>query len=330
MYLVFDIGSSIEFWRQRYPLDRTPKRSDLFAPDVCASTAHDVKALLPSWVDEGFLEPCNGVLHALDCCGRVSKRGHKVSIHRWNSSIPRGSFYELQPGVLVESPAFMFLQAGSILNLPTLIAFGDELCGLYSFDKREKRGFRKRKKPLASKADLEHFVMQATNCKGRRLCMRALPYIVEGSASPMETLDEMSMCLPYRYGGYGLIQPNMNQRVDLTERAMRIAKRRRCYLDMGYVQFNLDVEHHGKLDHTDEDDRASDRARVNGLKEMGIEVIELTADQVGDLFAFEIIIQRIARITGKRIRKEALGATPERLELREALYRWNETYGRIR
>ena len=59
------------------------------------------------------------------------------------------------------------------------------------------------------------------------------------------------------------------------------------------------------------------------------EVIELTAGQVGDLFAFEYIIQRIARLSGKRIRADKLGATPERLALRKSLFNRNQTQGRL-
>jgi hypothetical protein len=122
----------------------------------------------------------------------------------------------------------------------------------------------------------------------------------------------------------------MNERIDLDDRAARIARRRKCYLDMGYLKYGLDVEHHGKLDHSSEEDRSSDRARVNGLREMGVEVVELTADQVGDLFAYEYIIERLARTMGKRLKKEALGATPERLALRKQLFGWNRSFGRTR
>ena len=230
----------------------------------------------------------------------------------------------------MESPAFMFLHAACLLSFSQLVAFGDELCGLYCFDARENRGFRKRTKPILDKERLEHLLQQAHGCKGHNKAMKAFSYVIERSASPMETFDEMTLCLPYRQGGYTLANPLMNHRVDLTPKAARVAKREKCYLDMGYPLQKLDIEHHGKLDHSSYDDIVSDRARVNGLKEMGYEVIELTSDQVGDLFAYEIIIRRIARILGKRLWKQKLGATPERLLLRKELFAWNHSYGRIR
>lgn len=330
MNLVFDIETSIEFWRQRYPLNRTPKPACAQTPQNCAYRKRDILSLIPDWVDQTFLKPLGGVFHALVLDHAKSRQLDGVSIHSWSGTIPAGSFYELQPGVFIESPAFMFLHAGQLLDLPTLIAFGDELCGLYSFDAREIRGFRKRSRPLVSKSELTCYLQQAAGCKGQKRCMQALPHIVGNSASPMESFDEMTMCLPYRLGGYCILRPTMNLEVPLERRAARIAKRQKCYLDMGYEDLMLDIEHHGKLDHSSDDEKESDRARVNGLKEMGFEVVELTGDQVADLIAYEYIIQRIAAFMGKRLKPEKLGYTQERIALRRALYRWNESFGRIR
>lgn len=251
-------------------------------------------------------------------------------MHAWSDPLPEGSFYQLNESVFVESPAFMFLHAATVLEPPKLIAFGDELCGLYSFDKFEERGFRKRKQPLVTKAQIESFLERAQGCRGVKDAVKALSYVVERSASPMETFDEMTMCLPCRRGGYAMYVPVMNQRIELSPRAARVARRNKCFLDMGYLEHNLDVEHHGKLDHSSDEERESDRERVAGLREMGIEVIELTYREVDDLVAYEIIVQRIAKIIGKRLRPADLGPTPARLELRKALFDWNKSSGRIR
>ena len=232
--------------------------------------------------------------------------------------------------MFIESPEFVFLHAATILDIAELIALGDELCGLYSFDARERRGFRKRKLPLLRKSRLERFLAQATGCPGRNKALMALRHVIEMSASPMETFDEMTLCLPYRLGGYSLTKPTMNERIDLTPKASRIARRSKVYLDMGYSAHKFDLEHHGKYDHSTEEEIDSDRARVNALKEMGFEVIELTADQVRDPIAYEYIVQRIAKILGKRLMKDKLGKTPERMALRNALYSWNRSYGKVR
>ncbi len=285
---------------------------------------------LPDWVSNQLLECTDGVLHLLAFDRSHFRRYKHFATHVWSGPLPEGSFHKPADGLYVESPAFMFLHAATILDLPQLVSFGDELCGLYSFDSRAKRGFTSRSIPLTDKRQLENYLKKATGCRGFKQATQALRHVVERSASPMETFDEITMCFPALRGGYALPQPRMNHWIPLTPKAARIAKRSGCYLDMGYPHCKLDIEHHGKLDHSSDEDVASDRARVNGLKEIGFEVIELTADQVGDLFAYEFIIERIARILGKRLQKKSMGATPARTALRKALYEWNSSSGRIR
>lgn len=331
MNLVLDIASSVQFWRRKYPANRAPSApTRLLPPSGCITRAIDVRAFAESHDVFNACGISGDTLEVLALDASKQRRSKHRIVHEWRSAIPEGSFYELSPNVFVESPPFMFLQAATILSFPALIAFGDELCGLYGFDEREDRGFRRRTAPLTTKRELSRSLEQAKGCRGSAQARNALNYVVENSASPMETFDEMTMCLPYRHGGYGLPEPEMNQEAKLNERAARIAKRQKCFLDMGYLPTKLDIEHHGKYDHSSDEEVASDRARVNGLKEMGVEVVELTVDQVGDLMAYEFIIQRIARILGKRLSKEHLGATPQRLELRKELFSWNASSGRIR
>lgn len=325
---MFDIASSVEFWRKRYPLDRVPRGSSLRLPKQCAHTKADVWSLTPD--HEVSSLAYYGKLHVLVFDASEKRETQTYKTHVWSGPLPEGAFYELHPGVFIESPELMFLQAASILDFETLIAFGDELCGYYSFDDREERGFRKRSVSLTSTERIAQFLTKVDGCKGVYCARKALKYVVDHSASPMETFDEMTMCLPCRYGGYGFPTATMNQQVPLTTRAARIANRNKCFLDMGYLEHNLDIEHHGKYDHSNDDERASDRARVNGLKDMGIEVVELTKDQVNDLVAYEYIIERIARLLHKRIKKDCKGATPARLKLRKALFEWNASSGRIR
>lgn len=330
MDLVFDIASSAEFWRQRYPLDRKPGPAQLLEPTECISNMEDVFELAPSWVDAEFLAPNDGLLHVLVRDSSDKRRTSKHVAHVWSGPIPEGAFYQLKPHVFIESPPFMFLHAAGILSLPRLIAFGDELCGLYSFDERQERGFRIRNVPLVTKTRLDYFVRSAKGLYGQRHALKALSYIVDNSASPAETADEMLMCLPRRYGGYGIPQPTMNEEVPLTPEAARIAKRGSVRLDMGYADFSLALEHLGDHDHSDKARRASDRARTNALIEMGFTVLELTNDQVTDFMTFELIAKRVAQIVKKPLKSRDLGPTPARTTLRRELFGWNYSAGKIR
>ena len=329
MSIVFDIATSAEFWRKEYPLNRAPASPQICAPSDCASSKAELLDLAPRWA-LNLLRDGAEKLCLLVFDNSVRERSSVHQTYSWSGPIPEGSFYELKPSVFIESPAFMFLHAASILSFEQLIAFGDELCGLYSFSEQEKRGFRQREVPLITTEQLRRYLDGAAGCTGRKAAIRALPFVVDRSASPMETFDEMTMCLPYRLGGYGMPEFQMNAEVPLTPRAARIARRSSCRLDMGNIDALLDVEHDGKLDHSTDEDKDSDRDRVNGLKEMGFEVIELTRHEVGDLFVYETIIERIAKILGKRIHASKKGATPERLRLRKEIADWNRSSGKIR
>ena len=333
MDLVFDIATSMEFWRRVYPADRVPKPAGSVTMGDCACSRKDVERLLPAWATDDFLAPLGGVVHVTVFDVREKRKSATCVVHVRNGRLPEGSHYRLNDSALIASPAFIFLCAATVLNFSALVALGCELCGFYGFDSSRSRGFRKRRAPLLTVERLRAFLEQARHYRGWKTATRALPFIVERSASPMETFDVLAMCLPYRYGGYSLRKPIMNEAVELTSKAAHVAKRSVCYPDMCYIdakrRLKVDIEHHGKFDHSTDDDWDSDRARVNGLKEMGFEVIELTNSQVKDLETFEIIIQRIAKLIGKQVRKEHCGATPARLEFRRAVIEWNRSYGRL-
>lgn len=330
MNLVLDISTSLEFWRRIYYTDRAPASPGPVSISQCASAKAEVEKLAPTWAKPEFLAPIGGRLHVLVFGKAPRRRSSDHVVHVWNGPVPEGSFFNCGKGVLIASPGFIFLGAASLLSDIRLIALGHELCGLYGFDESDERGFRKRSVPLTTIAQLRQYLACAKDCRGWSKANAALQHVVERSASPMETFDVMAMCLPYRLGGYCLRRPIMNYEVKLSSRAARIAKQSTCYPDMCYPKVPLDVEHYGQYDHSKPEDKASDRARVNALKEMGYEVIELTCDQVDDLLAFEYIIQRVARLTKKRIDHRKLGATPARLRFRAEIIAWNKSSGRLR
>ena len=329
MSLVLDIEISAAFWRKVFPIHRAPKAAECNPPSQCACSWNEIESQIPLWVTLDLLEPFDGRIHVMSFDESSRRQSARHVVHAWSGFIPEGSFYEMQ-GAYIASPPFMFLAAATVLSLPELIAFGCELCGLYSFDESRERGFRTRKVPLLTIEQLACYIKSAKGCRGVKNAQMALKYVIPNSASPMETFDAMLLYLPYRLGGYGLPRPKMNYRVRLSGKAARIAKRQTCYADMCYPEIKLDLEHQGEFDHSTPEEVASDRARVNALKEMGYEVIEFTKDQVNDLLTFEYIALRVAKLLGKRIRKEGLGATKPRMSLRRAVREWNRSGGRLR
>ena len=335
--LILDAHIAQDFWRLVYPLDRVLKPAPAFIPELSAAQAghwsevatnkREAWAQAPSWLDSDFCARCGGRLDTLvfDKSQTRSSRTHRA--RQLTTTLPEGSFYDLGDGVMVPSPAFTFVRLAPELTVAELIAYGDELCGHYVFDETAQRGMRKREIPLVTKSQLELMVTSAHGMRGRDRALIALPHIVEHSASPMETMDEMLLCLPYRLGGYGIDVPTMNHYIEFSEKAISIAGQSFCYCDLCWVKEFLGCEHQGLFDHSQPKAFAADRARINGLKADGYEIVELTNVQVSDLQAFEEIALYLARRLGKRVRRAGLGATDERLGLRKTLYGWNARFG---
>ena len=330
MALFLDISVSMEFWRRVYPPDRAPKSPCKSIPNECVFLAKEVCRLAPSWVDAQLLEPYSGRIHVFVFDLKQRRTSSRHITHVWSAPIPKGSFYAISDDVFIASPEFAFLVAANILTEHALIAFGFELCGLYGFDHAAERGMRQRNVPLTTIEKLHGFLDGAQGCPGLDKARRSLRHVLERSASPMETFDVMAIFGTYRLGGYCLGKPVLNMEVPLNKRATRIAKHTQCRPDICLPHIMLDIEHYGGYDHSGRKAGLSDRARVNALKEMGFEVIELTEDQVKDLFALEYIVMRIAKMLGKRIDKSKLGEIPARLKLRHEVYAWNRSYGKLR
>ena len=328
MLLAYDYITSRSFWRLVYPADRAPNYSaptpplSAFAYNYC-----DVEKLVSDWATPTLLNLDDGRVHVLVFDRNHRRTSHFHEAHAWTSDVPDGSLLDLGTGAFVSSPSFTFLQTAAMHSLVDTVAYGMELCGSFSFDPLSDRGMRKRV-PLVTLGQLRAYLSHARTCSGYKQACKALDYIVEGAASPMEATDEMLLCLPYRYGGYGVPKPEMNELIELDESAVRIAKRSVCFADLCWMEQKLDVEHHGKHDHDDESGFLSDRARTMALENMGFEVIEITNEQVRDIEVFESTAIRIANKLGKRIRPDKLGATPERVALRQVLFSWNRAGGR--
>lgn len=330
MDLVFDIATSLEFWRRIYPADRKPHGPNNPAFNDVAKSQHEIDELLPNWVTPEFLEPLGGKVHVLSFNSAERRTTSFTQTHIWTAGVPEASFYKLTDSVYVASPEFIFLGASSLLGIHKLIALGDELCGFYSFDKRQPRGFRKRIVPLTSMQDIAVYLDRAPGCLGIQQARLAISHVVDCSASPMESFDEMALCLPFRLGGYGVCRPLMNFPIKLSKKAAHVAGQDKCYGDMCWPHEYLDIEHQGEMDHGQGQRAIADRARINAIKEMGYEVIELTAQQVYDSESFEVLVLQAARKLKRRIRKKYLGETDARTEMREAIRSWNGSYGRIR
>ena len=295
MRLFIGHESALHFWQSAWSdsldLDaQSPVRSLRYA----ANSAQDVQEF--PLEKAGFRDGQIDIL-VPEANLRCTSLIHKA--HVWSGPLAPGSFFEVRPGVYVASPEFAFLQMASILDLPHLVKLGDELCSSYRGDDYDVRGFMQ-VKPRTSVASLARYIDKMAGCKGAKAARYALRFVVGNAASPMETALVMLLCLPKRYGGYGLPLPEMNGVIDLNERAADMVGKRYFRCDLLWARFRVAIEYDSDMFHTGKEKIANDSVRRNVLGFMGINVITVTRSQLYSASGMQSIAEQLAKAMRKR------------------------------
>ena len=260
---------------------------------------------------------CTLPVHAL--VGTPAARAQTKSVlgHRWES-LPEQSVVGAGGGFFVSTPEFCFLQMASRLSLARLIQLGCEFCGTYA--QQDVGPAVRRETALTSISKLRAFVEAVPRVNGRAKALRALDYIMEDAASPMETALALLLCLPYRLGGYGIERPQLNYHVDVSNRRRKLADRGYCECDLCWPESKLAVEYDSALYHLDPERQESDARRRATLVSLGYTVLTVSRMQVMDGEAFNRLAHQVANLTGKRLRYVDPGFTRAHLALREELF----------
>lgn len=227
-------------------------------------------------------------------------------------------FVRIDDVYLVSVPEACFVQLAHDLDLVALIQIGYELCGTYSM----LPGFTSYDAcQIASANSISRVANSLKGIRGYRNARLAARYIVDGSASPAETQLCMMLTLPSRFGGYGLPAPALNQEIKIPEQFQRRIGHRvfRCDLLWTTEKGRVAVEYKSNEWHLNEKSMTSDARRNNALKELGVNVIEITAAQLYDANAMEEVVVQISKAIGHRYRYRARNQISKRFELRNAL-----------
>ena len=129
----------------------------------------------------------------------------------------------------------------------------------------------------------------------------------------------MRLCLPFRYGGYGIPLPRMNEIIDLDADEQKAVGKAFLKGDAVWPQARLVLEYDGYY-HADKAQMEADAIRRATLRHAGWTVLEVTNQQLVSITAFDQIAQLVAKQVGRRLRSSQLGATPARRELVDDLY----------
>lgn len=254
-------------------------------------------------------------LHVLVPQANRRSGSRSVVSHVWSGNVPKGAFRKVKHDVCVASPEFLFLQMAQELELPQLVELGMELCGTYRREVRigstgmlnDSPETEYDIPPLTTPAKLKKFVESVGPARGAKAARQALKYVLPDSASPMETVVYLLLCLPRRCGGYGLPKPVLNPVITLSKAGRKHTLRKSSAPDLFWPKAKLDVEYNSD-EHHGERQRALDSMRRKALERMNIEVIELTREEVWSTELFHATALRIARRLGKKIRPVSEGS----------------------
>ena len=238
--------------------------------------------------------------------------------HVYTGNIPEWSFISLGPGVYVSSPSFCFFQMSGELPLVKLIELGLELCGTYSLPVNNGETLYGHPR-LTNVNSLKAFTIQMKGIKGQGKATRALRFIADGSASPMETKLFMLLTLKYILGGYGLLAPTLNKRVDPRKATKQMANKKYFVCDLLWPQENLAVEYDSDANHTGADRINDDSKKRIALESAGIKVITVTNEQIQSADELDIVAKEIAKRLGKRLRMNDPKFKKAQRELRRQL-----------
>ena len=319
-----------------------PLRADgLTGMDGSASLTGDLIAAVRST----GLFPSGHAFHFLVDSAAARRANKNVVCHVHSGSLPAGSLARMDNGLLVCSPALVFVQMGSILGRAQLAEFAMMLCGIYASMPHPSepspptrtpaktppmrpgcfagagvdRGLSPtdvlpRRAQITTTERLADFVETAPSIRGAAQAKAALRYATPRSRSPMETVACLCLTLPHRLGGYGLPKPAMNRPLPAS---LSPVGNDREY-DMVFRRANriAIVEYQGEAFHRGQRSLHRDAVRSNAVNSSDASLLFLTKQQLFDPAQFhEFALQLHARL-GIRFRPTLSDFEHRRQELR--------------
>lgn len=303
--------SSYEYWRANDPAPASgPSRSH---PTPGRRVRADEVARL-DLARFGISAPAHVVV--ADANDRSQAAG--LACHVRSGGFPAGTFVRVEEGLYVESPEESFLRAAAELSLAALVRFGLLLCGSYVHEK-DGDGFRKRLNgPLTTVEALRRRVEKGRGERGFNKAARALRFVANGSASPMETILCMALCLSRMLGGYGFELPLLNHWIDAGP-ARGLLGRDHFECDLYWPRCKTAIEYDSREFHEGAEAETRDSARRSGLLIRDVLVITVTKDQFFDARKLDEVARALAKRMGKRLPANDAGWMMKRYRLRAEL-----------
>lgn len=254
----------------------------------------------------------------INVAGPSARRKVKgVTCHSAGLGLVPESYCEIRDGLFVATPEAALCQAAQDLSLLHLLCEAYSLCGTYSNGAHEAELL-----PRMKAVSLQRYRLRCEGFNGSRKVDHVLKYLLDGSASKMETKLTLLLCLPQRYGGYGLPFPVLNRPIEEAMKAkapsgLRGSGGLRC--DLLWPEAGFALEYDSDAWHGWAEKLNADSKRRSKLEREGLHVLSVTRTQLRDVFAFDDVARITASAVGHRIRERSADPISRRMELRRGL-----------
>ena len=237
-------------------------------------------------------------LHLLVGDQKDIRRCDAAAFHVWKSPLPPGAVLRIDEpyvrGLYVTSGPFLALIAARTRSLVGLAQYVMYLCGHYCLYQNEPL---KERKPLAKKEDICLMLKHVKGSMGWKRLTRILPYCAEGVRSPQEANFYIVATFPKRFGGYALTKPEVNANILLNAEQTLLAGSPAIEVDFYWRDAGIVVEYNGFEIHNGGITQLDITQQII-LKELGIEVIFVTKEQLYNPALIDLLMQQLAKRLG--------------------------------
>lgn len=265
--------SALEVYATLADPEQAAESANLDALDWSSGSASDLDAL----EELGIPATSQSPVHLL-CPSRSTRvQSRRVVNHVCSGRLPKGSLRRLGPGVLICSPELCFVQAGKD-GVGYAAAVGMELCGNYGRCSSH-RGFIERD-PLCTPDDLAGYLADLKNISGLERARRALPLVLAGSRSPLETKTAIILTASVQLGGYALPKPICNHTVIPTSAERPLYQAPYYIIDLCWPEQKVALECDSYTHHRTHDELEHDAMKANSLTSTRWTCLQATSGQL--------------------------------------------------
>ena len=293
MGLCLGYESALRYWLTKTGDEVVPEVTDSGALTRASAGLREARAEhLPYGPDE------QRPLHLLVPDRRLGHEMRGATAHVISRRLPEGSLRRLSGDNTIASPELTFAQMAGHRSLVETIRVGCYLCSTFSIGD-EGRGYTGERSQLATLESLRNYVAELPpRTRGARRSRKALEYVIEGLASPMEVFLGMAYGLPPELGGQGPFVMHANQRIEIDERIQGLLGSRYLKGDLYLPEYGADLEFDSREYHTGQYRLDHTLARRNAIEAMGIKTISATYGQMDTFGKFESFTWMLRRRLG--------------------------------